>query len=193
MKIIRNALLGVALALPLFAAAGHAQTAIRENGRNITVPPGAVVMIIPGAGVSSVAPPAIKVMPQTTAILRMIDQQQIDVQHMLQQINTLLPPMMPMPNPTQLFRAAFGGEGPMLTMAGAPAVCSQSVTIVQSGNRAPVITHSESGCNPVPSRQPADVREPPPVSATTDHAPRLIQARYAPRNEPPTNNLIAER
>lgn len=193
MKTIRNALLGAVLALPLFAAAGHAQTVIRENGRTITVPPGAVVMIIPGAGVPGMAPAAVRTMPQAAAMLRMIAQQQIDMQTMLERIDTLLPPMMPMPNPSQLFRAAFGGEGPMLRLAAGPGVCSQTVTFVQNGNHAPVITRSESGCGTAASAKPADVRELPPVPATPDHAPKLIQARYAPRNELPASNLIAER
>ena len=48
MKTIRNALLGACLTLPMLAATGQTQTTIRENGHMITVPPGAMVLIVPG-------------------------------------------------------------------------------------------------------------------------------------------------
>lgn len=185
MNTLRNAVLGACLALPLAAATGHAQS-IEQHGRTIQVPPGAVVVILPGPvatpGVTATAAPA------ALPVLQMIAQQQAEMQHMMAQMNALLPPMPPMPNPSQLFRAAFGAGGPMLTLAGRPGVCSQSITIVQHGNSAPVITRSQSGCGAAPAGEPANVRDLPPVTAPAQ-APRLIQANDAPH----ALTLIAER
>ena len=201
MKTIRNALLGSCLALPMLAAAGHAQTIVRDHGQTITVPPGAVVLIIPGPNATTGLPATATAMPQTAAMLqpqtaamlRMIAQQQADMQHMFARMNALFPPMPAMPNPSQLFRAAFGAGGPMLTMAAGPGVCSQNITIVQHGNSAPIITRSESGCGTAVSGRPANVRDLPPATATPRQTPELIQAHYAPRTALPAHDMIAER
>jgi hypothetical protein len=209
MKTIRNALLGSCLALPMLAAAGHAQTIVREHGQTITVPPGAVVLIIPAPNATTGLPATATAMsqtaamlqpqtpamlqPQTAAMLRMIAQQQADMQQMFAQMNALFPPMPAIPNQSQLFRAAFGAGGPMLTMTAGPGVCSQSVTIVQHGNSAPVITRSESGCGTAASGRPANVRDLPPATATPRQTPELIQAHYAPRTALPAHDMIAER
>lgn len=155
MKILRNALLGACLALPMLAAAGQAQT-IEARGRTMTVPPGAVVLILPGPGTAAMPGQAIAAAPVAATpagapVMQLIAQQQAAMQRMMAQMNAMFPPMPPMPDPAQMFRAAFGAGGPMLTFAGGPGVCSESISIVQHGNAAPVITRTASAACGAPA------------------------------------------
>jgi len=186
MKTLRNALLGACLALPMLAATGQAQS-IETQGRTITVPPGAVVLILPGSG-TAIAPTVIA--PATapaatgagTPIMQLIAQQQAAMQRMMAQMNALLPPL---PDPSQIFRAAFGAGGPMLTLPGGPGMCSESVSIVQHGNAAPVMTRTASGdCGGPAADAPHGMQQmrapvPPPVMRA--HGPRVLDVSNPPQ------------
>lgn len=198
MKTLRNTLLGACLALPLTAAAGHAQT-IEQDGRVIQVPPGAVVLILPGPGPATASPatassavapvfaaPRITAAPAALPMLRLIAQQQADMQRMIADMNALFPPMpmMPaMPDPSQLIRAAFGAGGPMLTLAGGPGVCSESISIVQHGNSAPVVTRQISGgaCGAAATGKPESVRDIPATPELPPHGPKVLDISYPPQ------------
>ena len=194
MKTIRTALLGACLSLPLLAATGHAQTVIRENGRTITVPPGAVVLILPGPQGVAASPATVAAMRQNVPMLRMIAQQQAMMRHMLAQMSAMFPPMPPMPDPSQMFRAAFGAGGPMVTLAAGPGVCSESISIIQHGNSPPVITHTSSGCGAHAGGHPAAVRDLPPAPATPERTPNLLRVEYPPHtNAVLAGTVIAER
>jgi len=183
MKILRNTLLGACLALPLLSATGQAQT-IETQGRTITVPPGAVVLILPGPGTVAAMPgQPIAATPAAAPIMQLIARQQAAMQRMIAQMNALLPPM---PDPSQLFRAAFGGGGPMLTLAAGPGVCSESVSIVQHGNAAPVITRTASGTCGAPAGsaphkidqvRPAQPAFPQPIPRL---GPKVLDVGYPP-------------
>ena len=196
MKTLRNTLLGACVALPLFAAAGHAQPVqtqgIETQGRVIAVPPGAVVLILPGPGAvamrttpDAVAPARMTVMqaPVMQApvmqlpLMRLIAQQDAAMQHMIADLNAMFAPI---PNPAQLFGAAFG-PGPMLTLARGPGVCSESVSIVQRGNSAPVVTRTASGtCGTAPAGRPESVRQLPPAPTRAPHGPKVLEISYPP-------------
>lgn len=191
MKVLRNALLGACLALPITAVGGHAQT-IAQGGRAIELPPGAVVVILPA--LATVNPPEVTATttPAALPVLRMIARQQAEMARMMAQMNVLLPAMPLMPSPSQVLQTVFGAAGPILALANAPGMCSQSITIVQHGNGAPVITRTQSGCGSAPADHPATIRDLPPVT-TPARAPALVQARYARQTEVPPRTLIAER
>ena len=202
MKTLRNTLLGACLALPLLTATGQAQT-IETQGRTITVPPGAVVLILPGPGAVAMPGPGAVAMPgQTVAampsgmpIMQLIAQQQATMQHMIAQMNAMFPPMTAMPDPAQLFRAAFGAGGPMLTLAGGPlaagpGVCSESISIVQHGNAAPVITRTASGaCGAPAGSTPHSIDQMRPAApVVVPHGPKVLEVSYPPHrigNVPP--------
>jgi hypothetical protein len=183
MKTLRNTLLGACLALPLAATAGHAQT-IEQGGRIIQVPPGAVVIILPGPG--AVAAPATTnaVAPSAMPMMQLIAQQQAMMQRMIANMNAMMRPM-PMPDPSQLLRAAFGNGGPMFTLAAGPGVCSESISIVQRGNSAPVVTHTRTGaCGAPAGSLPQGVRQLPATPIAPPHGPRLIEASNPPHIVP---------
>ena len=98
MKTLRNTLLGACLALPLFSAAGHAQT-IETQGRTITVPPGAVVLILPGPDAVALPTMPAAATPAGVPVMRLIAQQEAAMQHMMADMNAMFPPM---PNPSTL-------------------------------------------------------------------------------------------
>ena len=104
-------------------------------------------------------------------MFKLIAQQQAMLQQMMARMNAMF---VPMPAPSQMLRAAFGAGGPMLTVAGGPGVCSESISIVQRGNSAPVVTRSQSGCGPAAMGHPANVRELP-ASPATAPGPKLLR------------------
>jgi hypothetical protein len=186
MTTIRNSLLGACLALPLAPFAGHAQAAQPDGGRTIYVPAEATVIILPGA----VAAPnvASAEAPEGVPMMRLIAQQEAAMQRMMADMNAMFPPM---PDPNVLLRAAFGA-GAAFNMAimpvGGHGVCSESISIVESGNGvAPIVKTSQSGdaCGAFGVSKPQGVNEASPVVPVTPlHAPRLVEASYPPHLVP---------
>jgi hypothetical protein len=186
MKTLRNTLLGACLALPLLAATGQAQT-ILTQGRTITVPPGAVVVILPGPGTVAMPRRPVTAAPAAVPVMQLIAQQQAAMQRMMARMNAMFPPMPPMPDPAQMFRAAFGAGGPMPTLAGGPGVCSESISIVQRGNAAPVITRTASAaCGTPAGNVPHSIDQMRPVAPA--RGPKVLEVSNPPQtiaNVPP--------
>jgi hypothetical protein len=182
MKTLRNTLFGACLALPLLAATGQAQTVVETQGRIITLPPGAVVLILPGPGTIATPSHSVAATPADMPVMQLIAQQQAAMQHMIAQMNAMFQPMPPMTNPSQLLRAAFGAGGPMLTLAAGPGVCSESVTVVQRGNAAPVTTRTASGsCGAPMGSAPHSVDQMRPAQpAIPQHGPKVLEISYPP-------------
>src|ERR1700749_3629398 len=88
MKTLRNTLLGACLALPLLAATGQAQT-ILTQGRTITVPPGAVVVILPGPGTVAMPRRPVTAAPAAVPVMQLIAQQQAAMQRMMARMNAM--------------------------------------------------------------------------------------------------------
>jgi hypothetical protein len=191
MKTLRNTLLGACLALPLLAATGQAQTVVTTRGHTITVPPGAVVLILPGPGEVAAPGRSVAATPAAVPVLQLIAQQQAAMQRMMARMNAMFPPMPPMPDPAQLFRAAFGAGRPIMTLAaGGPGVCSESISIVQRGNAAPVITHTASAaCGAPAGRAPHGIDQMRPAQPTLPpHGPHVLEVSNPPHpiaNVPP--------
>ncbi|HUB47268.1 MAG TPA: hypothetical protein VMB73_19970 [Acetobacteraceae bacterium] len=189
MKTLRNTLLGACLALPLLAATGQAQTILTQS-RTITVPPGAVVVILPGPGTVAMPGRPVTAAPAAVPVMQLIAQQQAAMQRMMARMNAMFPPMPPMPDPAQMFRAAFGAGGPMPTLAGGPGVCSESISIVQRGNAAPVITRTASAaCGTPAGNVPHSIDQMRPVAPVAPaRGPKVLEVSNPPQtiaNVPP--------
>lgn len=174
MTTMRNGLLGACLALPLAAFAAHAQAPRPDSGRTIYVPAGATVIILPGPGMVAAGS------PEAMPVMRLIAQQQAAMQRMVADMNAMFPPM---PDPSQLVRAAFGPGAPFaIPVAGGHGVCSESISIVDPGNGgAPIVKTSQSGdaCGALGIGKPQGVNEVRPLPpAPPPRAPRLIEASY---------------
>jgi hypothetical protein len=179
MMTIRNTLLGACLALPLAAFAGHAQAEQSDGGRTIYVPPGAMVLILPGPGVVA-APNMVNAgMPEAAQMVRLMAQQQAAMQHMIADMNAMFPPM---PSPDAMLRAAFGPGAPL--MAGGNGVCSQSISIVDRGDgSAPIVKMSQVGdaCGALGIGKPQGVDEVRPVvPALPPRGPKVLGIGYPP-------------
>ena len=100
----RGALLGACLALPLMAgAAGAAQP---DGGRYIYLPPGAMVIVLPGPGVS-VMPHQTLAAPADFPVAHMIAEQQSMIRSMMADMDSMM--AMPMPDPQQMIRSVMQG------------------------------------------------------------------------------------
>jgi hypothetical protein len=178
MTTIRNSLLGACLALPLAAFTAHAQQA---GGQTIYVPAGATVIILPGPGAAPNVASARA--PGEIPMMRLIAQQEVAMQRMMADMNAMFAPM---PDPNVLLRAAFGAGAPfnmaVMPMGGGHGVCSESISIVESGNgAAPIVKTAQSGdaCGAFGISKPQGVNEiSPAVPVTPLHAPRLVEASY---------------
>jgi hypothetical protein len=187
MMTIRNTLLATCLALPLAAFAGHARAAQPDGGRTIYVPPGATVIILPGPGAVA-APNMVNAgTPEAMPMMRLIAAQEAAMQHMEADMDAMFPPM---PDPSQLLRAAFG---PGASLAGGHGVCSESISIVDPGNgAAPIVKTSQSGdaCGVLGAGKPQGVNEVrPSVPALPARGPKVLEIGYPPHpvssNTPP--------
>lgn len=191
MTTLRNALFASCLALPLLGAGAHAQT-IEQGGRVIQVPPGAVVLIVPASGaVAAPAPAADLAGPIALPILQLMADQQAAMEQMIASMHAMgsMGPaaMMPgLPGPSQLIQAAF--DGPLLNVTAGPGVCSESISIVQHGNAAPVVTRTATGdCGSAASGQPDSVRALQPAPLPQQDRPRMYEMRALPPAPQPAN------
>ncbi len=183
MTTLRNAMLGACLAVPLAAFAGSARA---DDGRTIYVPPGAMVVIVPGPG--AVATPNVvnAGLPNETPMIRMIAEQQAMMQRMVADMNAMFPPM---PDPAATLRAAMGTGAPLnvaiMPLAGGHGVCSQSISIVNRGDgSAPIVHVAQSGdaCGALGVSKPQGVNVVPPPAepAIPPHGPKVLEIGYPP-------------
>jgi hypothetical protein len=180
MMSIRNSLLGACLALPLVGLTGHAQAAQPDGGRTIYVPPGAVVLILPG--LTSVAAPyaTSAATPETMPMMRLIAQQQAAMQRMIADMDAMFPPM---PDPSQLLRAAFGSDMAVAPLAGGHGMCSQSITIVERGDgSAPIVKTAQTGdaCGALGIGKPQNIHEVPMVPVAPARGPKVLEVGFPP-------------
>jgi hypothetical protein len=190
----RNALLGACLALPL-ATYGEAALAGPPSGlQTITVPPGAVVLILPGAS-GMTLPPGVTsgALPAGDPMLRLVAVQDALMRNMMAEMNAAFAqPMGPMPI-DQMLRAAFGGlptnaagSGMEFTsMSDGPGVCSERVTYVYPANGAKpqvTMTRSGDGCGAFGVTGPRGVMQAMPIQPP--EAPPSSVAPAGPSHEP---------
>jgi hypothetical protein len=204
----RNALLGACLALPLAAHAGSALAGSSSDTRTITVPPGAVVLILPTA--DAVAMPSTQsaaVLPAGDPLLRLVAEQNAMMRNMMAEMNAAFAQPMWPTQMDQMIRAAFGtmpanaaGSGVIFTsVSGGPGVCSEHVTYTYPGNGAkPQVTMSRSGgacgslgvtgprsvIQPLPAQRPEAPVAPPsgPHLWTVSDPPQQIEASKLPQS-----------
>jgi hypothetical protein len=177
----RTALFGACMALLSMAPAGTAGAAQPDRGHYVYVPPGAAVVIVPGA--EAVSMPFAPVFAQQDSMMR----------RMIADMDQLM--SMPMPDPQQMIRSVMSGM-PQVAPGSSVVVtsvstgngtCSQTITYSYPGNgAAPVTKVSQSGnaCGALgPSAQigvtetlPAPAR-PQPVAPRHD---RLWSVGYPP-------------
>ena len=185
MRTLRNSLLGAGLALPLAAFAVHAQVVQPDGGRTITVPPGAIVLILPAAGTVAASNMVNADAPDLNPMLQLIARQQADMQRMVADMNAAFPPM---PDPGAMLRAAFGAGVPLnisvMPLADGHGVCSQSISVVDRGDgSAPIVHVSQTGdaCGGPGVGQPRGVdemRHTAPVQPP--HGPKVLEIGYPP-------------
>jgi hypothetical protein len=191
----RNALLGACLALPLAIYGEAAVAGPPSESQTITVPPGAVVLILPGAsGVTS--PPGVSAaaLPAGDPMLRMVAEQSAMMRGMMADMSAAFAqPMWPLPM-DQMLWAAFGGlptngagSGVVFTsISSGTGVCSARVTYVyppNGGKPQVTVTRSGDACAALGVTGPSSVMqalpdqppEAPPSSAAPapSHGPRL--------------------
>ena len=193
----RNALLGACLALPVTAYGVSAIAAPPTGPQTITIPPGAVMLILPTP--VGMTPPAATAtaLPADDPLLRMVAQQNAMMRNMMAVMNAAFAqPTWPFTQPIgpmQLNRtipATFGGpptNGPAAGMvftsfSGGPGVCTEQMTYVYSANGAKpqvTVTHSGDACGALGVTGPNTVMQPMPAqppqapTAAPSHGPRL--------------------
>ncbi len=199
----RNALLGACLALPLAAYAGSALAGPPSGPQTITVPPGAVVLIMPGA--AETMTPAAAALRAGDPLLRMVAEQAALMHRMMAEMHAAFTqptwpftqPMWPMPL-DRTIQAAFGslptnapGAGVVFpSMSGGPGVCSERMTYVYPANGAkPQVTVTRSGdaCDALGVNGPGGVtqavpaQQPETPTVAPAHGPRLWSVSDPPQ------------
>jgi hypothetical protein len=201
---LRHTLLGACLALPLIAYAGTAALAARPDGsRTITVPPGAVVLVLPALEATSGPATAVRdVVPANDPLLRLVAEQNAMMNDMMAQMNAAFAqPMFPA-SMDRMIQAAMHGVPPAGQDAGVvftsvsdgPGVCTQRVTYAYPANGGkPQVTMTSSGnaCGafgqggPLSVAQPVLPQAPQPApqtpAAAPSHGPRLWTISDPPR------------
>ena len=167
----RTALFGACLALPIVAMAGTAGAAQPDRGHYVYVPPGAAVVIVPGA--ETVSMPFAPVFAQQDSMMR----------RMIADMDQLM--SMPVPDPQQMIRSVMSGMPSvapgssvvMTSVSTGNGTCSQTITYSYPGNGgAPVTKVSQSGdaCGALGTRAPIGVTETLPAPA----APEKVAPRH---------------
>lgn len=189
----RGALLGACLALPLMAgAAGAAQP---DGGRYIYLPPGAMVVVLPGPGVS-VMPHQTLAAPADFPVAHMIAEQQSMIRSMMADMDSMM--AMPMPDPQQMIRSVMQGmpqvapgSGIVMTsMSSGNGTCSRTITYgypAAGGQPQVKVTQTGDACGALPSPGgpigvTQTVPEPQPVAPApvAPHRDRLWTIGYPP-------------
>jgi hypothetical protein len=203
----RNALLGACLALPLAAYGGSAIAGPLSAPQTITIPPGAVVLILPGA--AEIVSPAATGLPTDDPLLRMVAEQDAMMRNMMAEMNAAFAqPTWPFTQPigpmqlNRTIQAAFGGPptngsaaGMVFTsFSGGPGVCTERMTYVYPANGAKpqvTVTHSGDACGALGVTGPNTVMQPVPAqppqapTAAPSHGPRLWTVSDPPQQITP--------
>lgn len=189
----RHALLGACLALPLLVG-GSALAAPPPGLRTITVPSGAVVLILPGAATVGTPPfTAAAALQAGDPMLGLVAEQDAMMRDMMAQMNAVFAQPM-FPSMDRMIQAALrgtplrgqGAATVFTSVANAPGVCSERVTYIDLANGSgPQVTMARSGngCGSLSVKRPLSVSRPgtPAPIATPAHAPLLWSVSDPPR------------
>jgi len=199
----RNALLAACLALPLAAYGGFAIAGPPSGPQTITVPPGAVVLILPSA--AGMTPPAISApaLPAGDPLLRMVAEQNAMMHNVMAQMNAAFAQPMSPAQMDRTIQAAFAGlptnmpgAGMVVTsFSGGPGVCSERMTYLYPASGAkPQVTVTRSGnaCGALGvtgarnMMQATPAQPPQAPTATPSHGPRLWTVSDPPQDITPS-------
>lgn len=210
MTSLRKTLLGACLALPL-AAAGTAMAAPPAGSRTITVPEGAVVLILPGPGMTAspmatteVATPAndplLRLVAEQEAVMHhVMVEQQMMMRHMLAEMGPMFADPPGMGSMNRMIEAAMHGApvagqgaGVVVTsVSDGHGMCSQRVVYsypADGGTPRVTLTRSGDACAPVDASRPLTVAQPAPAAAHGPHLwavsdpPQPLTASGSPRS-----------
>ena len=167
MRTARSALLGACLMLPVAAYGGHALAAQPDGGRYVYVPPGATVVVLPGAEAAALPRQALPV-PADFPLARLIAQQDAMMQRMFADMDSLM--AMPFPDPQQMIRSvmngvpqAVPGSGVVMTsVSTGDGTCSETITygyLPNGGQPQVKVTRSGNACGAISSSGPIGVTE----------------------------------
>jgi hypothetical protein len=192
--IARTALLGACLALPFLGYAGSALGQSPEDVRTVTVPPGSVVLVLPGLG--GMAAPWFTTNANTPQqgdpLVRMIAEQDAMMREMSAEMNAafaqpLIPPAINR-QINDMIEAAMRGQPPanggstmvFTSVIAGTGTCNEQVAYVDPGNGGkPRVTVSRNGnaCGALESNGPVTVEQhiaPPSLRQTApQRGPRL--------------------
>ena len=204
----RNALLSACLALPVAAYGGSAIAGPPSAPQTVTIPPGAVVLILPSP--AAMTPPDATALPANDPLLRMVAEQDAMMRNMMAEMNAAFAqPTWPFTQPigpmqlNRTIQAAFGGlptnvpgAGMVFTsVSGGSGVCSQQMTYVYPANGAKpqvTVTHSGDACGALGVTGPNTVMQPMPAeppqapTAAPSHGPRLCTVSDPPHEITPS-------
>jgi hypothetical protein len=188
----RHGVLGAVLALPFLCAAGSASAAPPQTGHYIYVPPGATIVVLPGA-IPIAAPVGVATAPMPFPVASLIAQQDAMMQRMIADMNAMF--AAPMPRPQQFLQAAMRGmpqmapgsagpgSGVILTSVGSGnGVCSETITYgypANGGTPQVHVTRSGNACGSAfNATGPASVVQSP---AVQQHGVPMTPAGAPPR------------
>ncbi len=152
MTMVRGAVLGAAcLALPLMLQSGTAGAAQPDGGHYVYVPPGAMVVVVPGYGAAAMPNPT-EAVPTDFPVARLVAQQESMMRRMMADMDSMM--AMPMPDPQQMIRSVMQGmpqvgpgSGVVITsVSSGNGTCSQTVTYGTPGDDGrPVVKVTQAG------------------------------------------------
>ena len=163
---IRSVLLASCLAAPLALAAGPALAQSPTGGRILSVPPGAVVLVLPAPSMTAMQAGGAAFSPDMP-FARLIAQQETMMRRMLQDVDAMM--AAPFPDPQQLIRAASQGDAPAMPGAGvvmtaissASGSCSETITYAASNGGPPQVkvTRTGNACDALPVSGPFGISQ----------------------------------
>jgi hypothetical protein len=180
MNLRRFALAGGCLAAMLAGSTG-AMAQTQHGARVISVPPGAVVVVLsPTSSTLSANPAAVF---DESPLLGLINEQQALMQRLMADTDALFPAM---PDPTRLIQAALSQPLGTLAASGQANVCGESVTYsVPAPGAAPIVhvTRYGNACGApsAASQAPETIRQSP--APTRTHS-GVLEISYPPRPVP---------
>lgn len=189
----RHALLGACLALPLIAA-GSAVAAPPTGSRTITVPPGAVVLILPAATTAGTSPfTAPAALPAGDPMLQLVAEQDAMMRDMMAQMDAAFAQPM-FPSMDRMIQAALRGTQPpgqggttvFTSVTSGPGVCSERVVYAypaNGGKSRVTMTRSGDACGPIGGAGRQMISQPAPEApnVTPAQGPHLWTVSDPPR------------
>jgi hypothetical protein len=181
MTMVRGAVFGACLALPLMLQTGTAGAAQPDGGHYVYVPPGAMVVLLPGPGAVAMPNQGDAVTVDFPAA-RLIAQQETMMRRMMADMDAMM--AMPMPDPRQIIRSVMQGmpqvgpgSGVVITsVSSGNGTCSQTITYGAPGNDGqPVVKVTQSGnaCGAIAPSGPIGMTQSVPTPQTVVPVPAV--------------------